>query len=257
MLRSTLELYTGAARETIRGLARSAPAMLALVIAGVGLVLTKIVTDPLRFIGPFIQSLLEAGAIGWYLSLLGASTQTGRPLRFSELRDRLGHHLSEVISVLFWYWLFAISVFALAPAAGIGLLLIASATFNPVPEIIIDRGERGMALFASSARFMQQNWPEWIAPHLVVGGMLAAWTQGFGATLMNPWGYTKLATLFGPLFGFIEAGTLAGPPLSAWDVLGAALLIVLAHVVLLFRLSLYRKLDAGSRRTRAWRAKVN
>ena len=256
MLRSTLELYTQAARETGRGLARSAPAMLALVIAGVGLVLTKVVTTPLGFVGQFIHSLIEAGAIGWYLSLLGASTETSRPLRFSELRDRLGNYLSEVISVLFWYWLFALLVSAVAPAAFITLLLISSAIFNPVPEIITDRGERGMALFRSSTSFMQTNWPEWLIPHLAVGGILAAWMQIFGTPLGNLSGYTQLATLFGPLFGFIKAGTLAGPPIGPWDALGATLLTGFVHLVMLFRLSLYRKLDSGSRRTRAWRAKA-
>ena len=79
MLGSTLELYKVAVQETAKALARSAPAVLALLIAGVGLLVTKPVTDAIRFVGPFLQSLLEAGTIGWYLSLLGATARSARP----------------------------------------------------------------------------------------------------------------------------------------------------------------------------------
>ena len=146
-------------------------------------------------------------------------------------------------------WIGALVAGVVLPSAAVALLLLGvSVVFNVAPEMIGRSRSQGTALLADSATWLKQNGPEWFAPQLVL--LLPV-------LVLRPGALITFASMFGPQFGFVNAGGLAlsggwGP--MAW--LSGLALVVLVHAAMLFRAALYKRLGPGGRRQRLWRARI-
>lgn len=270
LIRSTIELFRDAAKDASGNLVRSAVAILGLAVAPILLFVVSALTAPLGLAGGFIYGFLHAGAVGWYLSLVGITITERRAPSLADVQRNLGTYLWEVISVLFVFWIGSMVLgFVSSTALFLGVI-VATLVFNPVPEMIYQERSRSLELLGEAAKFMQRNWPEWIGAHILPAALLTAWGMLFMGGGWLEQSLTLFST-FGPFFGFIDTALLpfgvAGGFLrmaeqvrstdvfSAFNplqLIGAILLIPLLHFVMLFRGFLYRRLRGSSRRSRAW-----
>lgn len=246
LVQATLAIYSEAAGAAARGFARSAWAFGLLLILFPILVVAGMLLGPLGILGGFILAFINAACAGTYLATLQDALSVRRTLSFGLIRANLGRHTGDILSVLFPLWIFSLLVGMLPvpPLATTVVALIVALFFNPVPEMIGRARTRGMDLLGESMSFMGANWPEWIAPQLVVLG---------AAIALRPAEAVGILGLFGPHMGFVMAGSLAtsgGTGPMGWAIgLGT---VALVHLMMLFRGALYERLASGGRRARAW-----
>ncbi|MBN2798224.1 MAG: hypothetical protein JXX28_03690 [Deltaproteobacteria bacterium] len=253
----TLKLYRDALTDTWGSLQRSALALGALLVATPVLLVAGVLAAPLGMAGGFIVGMLHAALVGWYLHAVSLGVVQRRRVVLSDLTRTFGVYLWEVISVLFIFWIADLLVLRHL-SFGWVIVLIAGVVFNPVPELIYLGRSRSLELLADAARFVQDNWPEWIAVHLIGAGVAggALWLL-VGPAMGAAYG-VWLLQLFGPWFGFISSGTLVlglagqGPV----GILTGVLVAVAIHAWMLFRGHLFLRLSRSSRRTRAWQARL-
>lgn len=255
-LRATLDLYLDTARDTGRSLSRSGLALLVLFLATPVLIVASMLASPLGMIGGFLVGFLHAALVGWYLALVEVTVLGSRRLVLRDLRSTFGTYLWEVISVLFIFWIASMLLMRADPAVVTGLTLLATILFNPVPELVYQGRTRSLALLQAALKFVQDNWPEWLAVHVAAWGVLGLWGWMVSGDMLGL--ATGVIQLFGPWFGFISVGSLAIGQASMGPVgiASAVFLLVFAHAFMVFRGHLYRRLSRGSRRSRAWRARM-
>lgn len=251
LLTATLKIYRYAGSEAARAFTRSAWALLLLLMCYPLLRFVGVAVSPLGIAGGFIYSLVEAACAGTYLATLQDALSARRSMDLAAIRANLGRYTWEVIGVLFPLWILSM-VLGLGGVPGIVGLAVNLAVFlflNPAPELIGRTRAGGLELLAEAWRFMMHSGPEWIAPHLLILGV--GW-------LIVPADAISLMQLFGPHFGFVDAGALAfaalggGPP--AWAV--GAVVVAAIHGIMLLRGALYVRLGSGGRRARAWRERA-
>ncbi len=249
MLRATLGLWWEASREAFRTLGRTWWALAALFGASLLLGLMGLVTGRLGIVGGFLYGMASALVAGAYLSLLGVGVLQRRLVRFEDVKDSLGRHFWDVVSVLFVFWVASL-VLGLAHSDIVMIVAVFAAwlAFNPVPEAVYQGGSRSLALLADAGRFVLDNWVEWYLPQIVLGAGL--WLLAPHLPLQSH------ASLFGPFFGFVHVTDAFG---AAPGALGATVETLLltggVHVVMVFRGELYRLCARSGRRARAWRAR--
>lgn len=249
MIRSTLTLYREAAVDTFRATARSGWAFVLLLLLYPVLTLVAMLVSPLGIIGGFAVGLLNAACAGTYLATLQDALEANRSLSISTVRQNLGRYTSEVIGVAFPIWIGSMIVnVALPGPVAAWLMLGVAVVFNVAPEMIGRTRSAGTAVLVDSVRWLRENGPEWFVPQLL---LLVP------VLVLRPGAVGDFIGMFGPLFGFVNAGGLAlgggGGP-AAWAV-GLAL-VVFVHASMLFRGALYKRLGSGGRRQRAWRARI-
>jgi hypothetical protein len=259
-IQATLALYRDCGLDAGRALARGWWSTAFLFGACVAFVVAALAMSPFGLAGSFAVSLFEAFLIGWYLSLVEIGVVGRRRVTFADVRDNVGSLFSETISVLFLFSIPLLIISLTWPELMVVVVPVLSLVFNPVPETIyLDRRSEGpVDQVLGAARFMQQNWPEWMGIHLVVGGLLALWDwfwrggDGVESALM-------VLRLFGPFFDFVNVGglamqiaTVAGGLVGAVSFAGT---FAVVHGFLIFRGHLFLRLNKSSRRSRAWSAR--
>ena len=250
----TLRLYREAALEALSGLGRSAWAVVMLMGMWVVMFAAMMLLGPTGLVGGFILFLIEAWLLGTYLSLVEVCVQGQRRIRPGDFREHAGALFSECTTVMFFFWVPHLLLTLSAPQALLIAVPVASVVFNPVPEILYqERNLRGVDVAIDGLRFMQRNWPEWLIAQVLLTAplILLFWlVTGFVQPLL----VVQMVEVFGPFFGFLNAGPLV-------LALGALAPIALAlgplyHWAMLFRGQLYRRLRLSSRRQRAWQARL-
>jgi len=249
LLRSTLSLYKDAAVDAARATVRSSWGFVLLLLLFPLLSVVSMLVSPLGVIGGFISGLLSAACAGTYLATLQDALESGRSVSLSAVRGNLGRYTSEVIGVAFPLWIGALVAGAVLPSAAVALLMLGvSLVFNVAPEMIGRSRAQGTGLLADSAKWLTQNGPEWFVPQLLL--LLPV-------LVLRPGAVITFASMFGPQFGFVNAGglalSLAGGPI-AW--LTGLALVAFVHAAMLFRGALYKRLGPGGRRQRSWRARA-
>ena len=251
MIQSTLEMYAECARDAAQAMPRTALALVGLLLVTPILGVVAMQLGGLGLIGGIVLSLLQAGAAGWYLSLVEIGVHGRRQIRPTDLKDQVGTYLWEVISILFVFWIASLVVGLLGLGMiGTVLVLLALIAFNPAPEMIYQERTQSIALLQDAVRFMQHNWPEWLVPHVLIAGLLFAVT----ATIGPAGGMLHAFQALGPFFGFTNPALFLGA-LQTGDfvgLIGGMLVLAVVHFALLFRGHLYRRLRSSSRRSRAW-----
>jgi hypothetical protein len=256
-----LELLGSTALHAFRLAARAWVMIPVVFLYAAGLGLGARLLSPLGMAGGFILGFLEAACISSYLYLLSQAV-TGSRLRVADLRKSFTALLWDVVGVLFALWLFSMGVELIARMAGDrgpavnAIYALAVAVFlNPIPELIYQRRSTGRTtdLLLVSARFIQSNWIEWFLPNLAFGALLlfiAFGPQGLvGRELM-----VTLPSLFTLQGAYLLAPSLVAGGNSLWQ---APLILCLVHFVMVFRGLLFRELNAGSPRSRAYRNRTS
>lgn len=263
MVREVVKLWGECAQEAGHAVLRSPLAMLALVVIAPVLALVNLNLAPhLGFFGGFLMGFLQALAAGWYLALVEIAVAGRRRVTFEDLYEQLGSYASEVLSVMFVFFVLALLFQAIAATpAGLVLLLVVPAlaiAFNPAPEMITTERVQGTDLLGDAFRFVRANGPEWLLPQLgatLIAGLIGAVIEGRGFGLDQ---LIDVLMTFGPFFGFIRAGAFAGglAGASLSGVVAGIASLVFVHSFMLFRAILYKRLRGSSRRGRAWASRA-
>ncbi len=217
--------YSKAVGNTLLALPRSWPAIVALPAFWLVHLAIGTLSAPLGMAGGFLRFFVYAGCVGSYLALLERPVLQKRGLKFSDITTSTGHYLGDVISVLFLFWIIDLGVSMLGlrvlrPIVDLAVFLL----FNPWPELIYQGRSRSVALLGDALSFMKENWPEWVAVHLIIGGAMAI------PLMLTGWTFALAPVHLG-------------------------LMALFLHVGMLFRGFLFADLSRGSRRTREWRSK--
>ena len=222
MIRSTVKLYSEAITETTTAILRGPFVWLMLIALPVVIALLAVLVSPLGIIGGFAVGFASVYLYGAYLYAVGQSLEQRKPLGFAIVRDSMGHHVWDVMHIAFIHWICSM-VFGLGGLPAIVPTLLGLAAFflfDPWPAVIhTERTSGAMDILVRAFRFMSENGPEWIIPHLLLFAL--------GAGVV------------------ISAASIA--PAAG---LGAGAFL---HPLMVFRAVLYRKLAGGSRRSRTWK----
>ncbi len=259
MMADVVKLWGECAREAGGAVIRSPLAMLALVVIAPVLALVNLNLAPhLGFFGGFLMGFLQALAAGWYLALVEIAVLGRRRVTLEDLYDQLGSYASDVLSVMFVFFVLSL-LFQVVAATPLGLLLLVlvpalAIAFNPAPEMVTQERLQGTDLLAAAFRFVRENPLEWLVPQIgatlitiAIDALVAG--RGYGIDqLMN------VLMTFGPFFGFISAGSFAGQLAgqSGPGIAAGFASLMFVHAFMLFRAILYKRLRGSSRRGRAW-----
>lgn len=251
LVSATLKVYRDAAAEAGRAFARSAWALVLLLLCYPLLAAVGMAVSPLGIAGGFIYSIVNAACAGTYLATLQDALTARRSMGLDVVRTNLGRYTWDVIGVLFPLWILSL-VLNLGQLPWFVPLAVNLAVFlflNPAPELVGRSRAGGVELLGEAWRFMMQNGPEWIAPHLLVLGI--GW-------LLVPADVIPLLQLFGPNFGFVAAGGFAlgavGGGATGW--IAGGLFVAAVHAIMLLRGALFVRLGTGGRRARAWQDRL-
>lgn len=255
VVEATLKLYRDALQDAGRALGRSVWAVIALIITYAVIVAAELLLLPFGLPGGLIFSLIHAGAVGWYLSLVEIGVTGSRRVTARDLQENVGHYLWEVISVLFIFWIGGMILGLTVPFALPIAVIVCTLLFNPAPEMIYQDRTQSFALLQDATGFMQRNWPEWLGAQVMGAVVLALWGRlVLGA--LDPALGVELVQAFGPWFGFVTIGGLAIATAKLSGFLGAAFILLFSHFFMLFRGCLYKRLRHSSRRSRAWQSRL-
>lgn len=212
-------------------------------------------------------------AIGFILGFIHIGLLSLYYRWLSEARDRQGLSIKDLllfdrslffqtISVAFIFFLidyFLSSLFRGIQQAALFPLFLQLAlvfAFNAIPEVIYLRRLDGMSALGTAVIFLRDNSIEWLLPFVVV--LLPA-------VLLSPGGAVVLLSQSEPLLPpltvvtawkpfVIQYSWQHGSELLGWGL--TILSLVIANWYMLFRGYLYNALESGTRRTRAFRAKM-
>ena len=248
-LTATFRLYGDVLRDAARVFPRSIVGLLLLLIAGPTLALAgALFLGKLGIVGGFLLALAECAVTGAYLGLVHLALEGRRTLGPRDVIDTLTVYLWDVMSVKFVFWIASL-LLGRTPYFPL-LLLVSAIAFSPAPELITQGRTRSFDLLADAARFMYENWPEWLVAHLPVVAAIAAWAAAFGLPVGD-----ALMTLmpgFGPTFDFIQVGGT----LSGFGALPSVLVLAaIVHAAMVTRAVLFKRLSSSSRRSRAWKSR--
>jgi len=266
-LKATLELYRSAIQDGARAFGRGIIGAFGLLLGSAFLLLVSTVLGPL--IAPFggagsllfglFFSTLMAYVIGAYLACVEAALDARKMLPPSVLKDAIGHYFGESIGVMFWMWIGGMLLgFLLDGWVGMAIWFVLAVLFNPIPELIYNRRTQAPRIFEESARWVWSNWPEWFAPQVIVGGVAALLVPALSSVVLaGSWmSFSILSMVASAAQSTAEIARTGGAPL--WRVALEALLVPLVvHAVMVFRGALFRRLDRGNRRGRAWQARMD
>ncbi len=249
LVRATLQVYRDAGLDAVRATARSAWALILLLLLFPLLTVASLALSPLGVAGGFVVGLLNAACAGTYLATLQDALDERRSLSLSAIRQNLGRYTFDVIGVAFPIWIASMIVgFLIPPAVSWIFPLAVGVVFNVAPEHIGRSRSAGVEVLRESAYWLKDNAPEWFVPQLFLVIPLLAMRPSSAGTILS---------MFGPLFGFVNAGALAigaGAGPIGWAI-GLAL-VAFVHATMLFRGALYQRLGRGGRRQRAWKARL-
>jgi hypothetical protein len=249
-----VEVAGTAANRAIRGW----PAALAVLLYAAVMMAATLLLGPLGLVGGFIIGFIEAACISSYLHLLSVVV-SGSKLGWVDLKAGFFALLWDVIGVLFVLWIASYVVNYLREAAGdragavsAGYGLLVAIFLNPVPEIIYQRRAVGRTtdLLLMSARFVQEHWIEWFIPNLVFGLALLALivgVHGLDARLLM----VELPGLFSLQGAYVLGPRLLSQSGAIWL---APLVLALCHYAMVFRGLLFKEIQGGGWRARAFRS---
>lgn len=245
-----LSLYRKVLAEAARRGVRSWPAALSLIVYAVILTVTSRLTAGLGLIGSLIAGLVSAACWSSYLELISqAVSAPSFRLTWDDFRATFWVRLSDVISVMFAFWMISFVTVALTqgPQAAAISAMIGFAMaffFNAVPELLYLGNSRSFALLVDSGKFVMEHPVVWFLPNVLLAAV-ALWIGG-GLSVGHP---AELLILFGSVFSSPGgvASLFIGLPL--W---GIPIALLVLHFAMVFRGLLFKELASGRANPR-WR----
>lgn len=254
ILRATAGIYRDAIVSACRDLFRNWP----IVIGSVGIYFIYTISASLLsefgFAGGMVAGMIQIALLSLYYAWISQSVERER-LSFANLIEFDVGLFFNVISVAFILFIaqFVLQQLTQGLDATFLILCVQLAIvliFNAIPEVVHLHRIESMPALSEAARFTRDNWIEWYAPFLL---LISPWL------ILNPLSVLLAISGSNPLLPpllIIQGATVVGfywsPPMQ-WGLVIIA--IVVANWLMLFRAHLFKALESGTRRQRAYRAK--
>lgn len=256
LVRATLDIYADSLRQGTRALFRHVwivglvPAYTLLLQLISGLAVN------LGFAGGFLIFLAVAACASSFLTILDEAVSHGR-VRIEELGQSFGRYFSRLISVYFLFWIVRLLLGMVASGNPDLLWLVIAVNtslflvFNPIPELIYQGREDGMALLQEAVQFTRDNLVEWLVPLAVVMLPFFLLDTQVGFLVMARFGVQNGLDL---VIGLVATVL----PLSgvALTLVATAIASVLIVWIMLFRGFLFRALSESGRRQRVFASRA-
>lgn len=232
-------LYADCLKKAGRGIVKNWWTLLLPIGLSYGFLLAAMLLGALlgRAVG-FVLGFLLAAVFSAYLYFVAETVQNSKA-SLADFKKSMGAYFWSLINVSFMMWIFNLMfTYAIAgnPHSGtlrLALNFLVLVLLNAVPEIIYQRGTYGFGAVIESIKFIQENWIEWLVPHLLLGGAIyLASPTLFDLLTAGPAGALSLYVLSLPL-------AIAGG--------------VLLHVLMVFRGHLFDALNSSSHRQRMFK----
>lgn len=231
-------LYADCLKKAFKGIRKNLwTLLLPMGLLFVSIMMGVLLAALLGYVAGIVIGLVSNALFSAYLYFLSETVQSGK----ATLKDfwrSLGSYFWAVMNVFFILWLVDLMLsYAIArnPHAGtirLGVAFLEFVLLNAVPEVLYQRGTYGFASLMASVEFIQENWIEWLVPHLLVGAALYFIVPRVAVALFQD-----------PDAGILILGVV---PLA---IIGGALF----HVFMVFRGHLFAALISSSHRQRMYR----
>lgn len=232
-------LYADCLRKALKGIGKS-PWTLLLPIALMFIALVSgYLLGMLGILGGLIWSLWVDALFSAYLYFLSETVQQSK-VKVSEFKKSLGVYFWSILNVLFILWLvdlmfdYAIARNPHQHTIRLGIAFFEFVLLNAVPEVLYQRHTHGFASITESVKFIQENWIEWLIPHLIVGLPLFL----IFPAIVNLVGGDVVAALAVAMIAALPLAIVGGP---------------LFHVFMVFRGHLFDALSSSTHRQRMYR----
>ncbi|MCB0319167.1 MAG: hypothetical protein KDD56_10470, partial [Bdellovibrionales bacterium] len=204
----------------------------------------------LGFVGGFIISLVHLALLTLIYTWLSEVRQDQKRLKFNDLMSFEGQTFFNILGVAFiiFLGLLAVQLFTsvnnqwLFPIVQLIIFLV----FNPVTEVIYIHNFDGAHALSHAAGFIKENWVEWFFPLIILMVPVIYLNAGSAVFILAD---TELLL---PGIAIVRVwsifGQVAGPLLSLIGIL-------IAVWFMIFRGSLFGRLDGSTRRQRIYRWK--
>ena len=261
LVKATLKMYRGALADAWRG---SVINWRAVLIHVAGIVAVSLFIPLASLLGPllggFALGILLALFLSVYFFTVAAGVERER-IDFGEVRSHGFQLFSPLISVLFFLYIINFLADRMLGSPDMAWVrmcinLFVTVLFNPLPEVIYNRGGIATEMFAVSLEFIKENFVEWLLPALLFVLLIALATQSSFLGLL-----VLLATN-DPLHLIEESlFSLAGMRLFFWltnplSVVYVVLFLYGLYFVCVFRGALYKRLSGSTRRKRIYQERM-
>ena len=189
----------------------------------------------LRQASGFVIGFVMGAIFSAYLYFVSEVVQNGKA-SLSEFWKSLGAYFWSIMNVFFILFIFnlmfsyAIATNPHATTLRLALNFLILVLLNAVPEVLYQRGTYGFASIMESVRFIQENWIEWLIPHLLLGGAVYLLSPALLSVLVdNPLALIALS---------LPAAIMGG---------------LVLHVLMIFRGHLFEALNSSTHRQRMFR----
>ena len=256
LVRATLAIYVDSLRQSFAALGRHVwivglvPAYTLVLQLVTGLAMN------LGFAGGFVVFLAVAACASSFLAVIGEATCHGR-VRFDEISQTFGRFFGRIITVFFLFWIVKL-LLGMIVSTNPDLLWVTIAVntgifvvFNPIPELIYQGRNDGMALLEDAVQFTRDNLVEWLVPLALMLAPFFLIDPQIGFLVMARLGVQNgLDLVIGVVAGWLP---LSGIALTLTATALASVLIVWA---MLFRGFLFKALHESGRRQRVFASRA-
>ena len=253
LFKETLRMYGDCALDAFRSLLKNWRIIPASIAAFVIFIISVVLFGRFGLAGGFLLGIVNIVLLTLYYRWISECVRKN----FLSWREYLEFDYALFSSVINTAFILFMGLFVLESLTrGLNLLwfvlcvkLAVFILFNAVPEVIYMRGAPGTMAFASSYEFVRENWIEWFLP-LVVFLTPVLVKSPVAVLFMLSSGDPML-----PVIKFIQA---FAPDFSMGFTSGPAGVILLLFSIaaatwfMIFRGFLFRELETGSRRQRAY-----
>lgn len=217
-----LRYYYNTAGRALKLAVRNWPVMFALLVYGILLTVTGLLTGRIYILGGIILAVVSAACISSYLYLI-ENIIYSRIAGFNDFKNSFTPYIRKVINITFYIWiasiiysLFSGSILSKIPYGWIVNILVDLAVviaLNPLPEVIYQTNYMDIGAISAAFEFMKENFIEWLAPNVILLGLIYYLFNGrafsFSFNAMIAVSIAKyIAGLFVILFAMIFRGIL-------------------------------------------------
>lgn len=256
LVRATLGLYVDAAKQASSALFRHIWIIGLVPAYSLALDLIATLAGGIGFAGGFVVFLAIAACASSFLALIAEAVAHQR-VRFAALGQTFGRYFSRVITVFFLFWIVRLLLqMTVAQNPNLLWLLIAVNTgifvvFNPIPELIYQGSDDGMALLQDAAQFTRDNLLEWLIPVAIMLTPFFLIDAQLGFLVM-----ARIDVQNGLDLVIGALATWLSPASVAMNLVATALASLLIVWIMLFRGFLFRSLYGSGRRQRLFASRA-
>lgn len=246
IIQATAKMYLECARDAALMLVKNWFVLIASVAAWIIFEISVSLFARLGYAGGFILGIINVLLLSFYYKWISECVRKNK-MKLADYFEFDRNLFSCVINAAFFLYIFMLLTSGISspwPTACINLALFI--LLNALPEVIYMRGAQGLNVFTDAYVFIKDNWLEWFLPFLIF----------FSPVLIaTPVTFLFMLTSADPLLPVNKFIVLAMIAMQVMLVKNFILIISLiaATWFMIFRGFLFRELEFGSRRQRAFK----